>query len=189
MSPICIALVLILSQLCSIVNNILTIVLLMEIKKNFIVTEYYSVIIRERMLNKMHLRPALTSVSQRCSWEMHFARLLHSASILLLVSSQCTLHMPQKNFTKNGKDTTDIEYFKVSALRQHVISRLIIVNVLKIPIQIQFGLEKSMTTANAKIQYNNDTTIFNVFSSSQSLIRSKHGLAIRSDSEHKNMYS
>ena len=33
MSPICIALVLILSQLCSIVNNILTIVLLMEIKK------------------------------------------------------------------------------------------------------------------------------------------------------------
>ena len=77
--------------------------------------------------------------------------------------------MPQKNFTKNGKDATDIEYFKVSALRQHVISRLIIVNVLKIPIQIQFGLEKSMTIANAKIQYNNDTTIFNVFSSSQSL--------------------
>ena len=64
--------------------------------------------------------------------------------------------MPQKNFTKNGKDTTDIEYFKVSALRQHVISRLIIVNVLKIPIQIQFGLEKSMTIAEAKIQYNSE---------------------------------
>ena len=111
----------------------------------------------------MHLRPALTSVSQRCSWEMHFARFLYSASILLLVSSQCTLHMPQKNFTKNGKDTTDIEYFKVSALRHHVSSRLIIVNVLEIPIQIQFGLEKSMTIAKTKIQYNKDTIIFNVF--------------------------
>ena len=39
----------------------------------------------------------------------------------------------------------------LSALRQHVSSRLIIVNVLKIPIQIQFGLEKSLTIANALI--------------------------------------
>ena len=124
----------------------------------------------------MQLRNALRATLVQC---------IHIASSLQSVH---TTHAT-KELYKNGKDATDIEYFKVSALRQHVISRLIIVNVLKIPIQIQFGLEKSMTIANAKIQYNNDTTIFNVFSSSQSLIRSKHGLAIRSDSEHKNMYS
>lgn len=88
-------------------------------KKNFVVTEYYSVIIRERILNKMHLRLALTSVSQRCSWEMHFAWLLYSASILLLVSSQCTLHMPQKNFTKNGKDT-DIDLYLRAQVHEQI---------------------------------------------------------------------
>ena len=124
----------------------------------------------------MQLRNALRAILVQC---------IHIASS---VQSVHTTHATEELY-KNGKDTTDIEYFKVSALRQHVSSRLIIVNVLEIPIQIQFGLEKSMTIANAKIQYNKDTIIFNVFSSSQSLIRSKHGLAIRSDSEHKNMYS
>ena len=126
----------------------------------------------------MQLRNALRAALVQC---------IHIASSLQSVH---TTHATEELY-KNGKDTTDIEYFKVSALRQHVSSRLIIVNVLEIPIQIQFGLEKSMTIANAKIQYNKDTIIFNVFSSSQSLItiRSKHGLAIRSESEHKNMYS
>ena len=120
----------------------------------------------------MQLRNALRAALVQC---------IHIASSLQSVH---TTHATEELY-KNGKDTTDIEYFIVSALS--VSSRLIIVNVLEIPIQIQFGLEKSMIIANAKIQYNKDTIIFNVFSSSQSLIRSKHGLAIRSDSEHKNM--
>ena len=124
----------------------------------------------------MQLRNALRATLVQC---------IHIASSL---QSLHTTHAIEELY-KNGKDATDIKYFKVSALRQHVSSRLIIVNVLKIPIQIQFGLEKSMTIAEAKIQYNSDKTIFNVFSSSQSLIRSIHGLAIRSDSERKNMYS
>ena len=120
----------------------------------------------------MQLRNALRATLEQC---------IHIASSLQSVHTK----QATEELYKNGKDTTDIEYFKVSALS--VSSRLIIVNVLEIPIQIQFGLEKSMTIAKTKIQYNKDTIIFNVFSSSQSLIRSKHGLAIRSDSEHKNM--
>ena len=98
----------------------------------------------------MQLRNALRAALVQC---------IHIASSLQSVH---TTHATEELY-KNGKDTTDIEYFKVSALRQHVSSRLIIVNVLEIPIQIQFGLEKSMTIANAKIQYNKDTIIFNVF--------------------------
>ena len=79
----------------------------------------------------MQLRNALRAILVQC---------IHIASSLQSVHTK----QATEELYKNGKDTTDIEYFKVSALRQHVSSRLIIVNVLEIPIQIQFGLEKSI---------------------------------------------